>query len=388
MSRLDLRVGARFTGPPAQAVHAALQEAADTIAKMPATFLTYPCGGPVFPTIRRVVRPTAGDVVLDADFLARFGRLEVPRNLWRALGRFAVWVEPALIAEWLRLMRGYADRQGRKLDEGMLGTAMTWSEPTRETGVSRERAMAMMQAGATENCVWTGRRLEIATLDIDHCLPWTAWPCGDLWNLLPADRRVNQHKKRDLLPADELLKRAATAIQEWWQRAYLAADTPLLPQRFMAEARASLPGLDNPGAATSDEIFAALRVQRLRLRHDQQVPEWAVRTSASSNSPIRTPTFIFSYCGPEGPCRAEQRGTLPAILYLFQTNDYGQAFTIRPEDSFTDCGRIGIMDIHYGREFRLCRAPSPMSRFPPRDRPPRTKSRRSKPRDLPLPHAA
>jgi HNH endonuclease len=73
--------------------------------------------------------------------------------------------------------------------------------------------------GATMNCVWTGRRLEIATLDIDHCLPWTARPCGDLWNLLPADRRVNQHKKRDLLPVDEVLRRAGTSIQEWWQRA-------------------------------------------------------------------------------------------------------------------------------------------------------------------------
>jgi hypothetical protein len=43
----------------------------------------------------------------------------------------------------------------------------------------------------------------------------------------------------------------------------------------MAEARASLPGLDNPGAVAPNEVFAALRVQRLRLRHDQQVPEWA-----------------------------------------------------------------------------------------------------------------
>jgi hypothetical protein len=129
--------------------------------------------------------------------------------------------------------------------------------------------------GATVNCVWAGRRLEIATLDIDHCLPWTAWPCGDLWNLLPAHRRVNQHKKRDLLPAHEVLRRAGTSIQEWWQRANLAGEIPLLPQRFVAEAGAGLPGLDNPGAVAPDDVFAALRVQRLRLRHDQQVPEWA-----------------------------------------------------------------------------------------------------------------
>ena len=37
-------------------------------------------------------------------------------------------------------------------------------------------------------CVWTGQPLNRTTLDIDHMFPWTAWPCSDLWNLLPAHR--------------------------------------------------------------------------------------------------------------------------------------------------------------------------------------------------------
>jgi len=272
--RLDLRVGARFAGPPAQAVQAAVQEAADLIAKMPATYMTYPNGGPVLPTIRRRARPASGEIVVDTAFLAGFGTLMVPRALWRALGRFAVWVEPALIAEWQRLMRGYAARQERVLDEGVLGAAMTWSEQARDTSLPRELAVAALRAGEPLHCVWSGRRLEEATLDIDHCLPWTTWPCGDLWNLLPADRRVNQHEKRDRMPADELLGRAAAPIQAWWQRAYLGEASPVLARRFSDEARASLPGL---GGSTDSpaEVFAALRVQRLRLRHDQQAPEWA-----------------------------------------------------------------------------------------------------------------
>lgn len=109
MPRLDLRIGARFAGAPATAVHAALQEAADLIAKMPATYITYPNGGSVLPT--------------------------------------------------------------------------------------------------------------------------------------------------------------------WWQRAYL--ELPLLQRRFGDEARASLPGLMAlVSAPPPGEVFAALHVQRLRLRHDQQVPEW------------------------------------------------------------------------------------------------------------------
>jgi hypothetical protein len=84
-----------------------------------------------------------------------------------------------------------------------------------------------------------------------------------------------RHEKRDRLPADELLRRAGAPIQEWWRRAYLGEDIPLLPQRFVDEARASLPGLGDPTTVVPEEVFAALRVQRLRLRHDQQVPEWS-----------------------------------------------------------------------------------------------------------------
>jgi hypothetical protein len=256
-------------------VRSALQEAAELIAKMPATYITYPNGGPVLPTMRRHSPRISGGIVLDADFLRSFGTLVVPRALWRAFGRFAAWVEPALIAEWSRLMRAYAARQQPVLDENVLGAAMTWSEPARDTAMPRQLALAVLERGEPLHCVWSGRRLESGLLDIDHCLPWAAWPCGDLWNLLPAHPRVNQHQKRDRLPADELLRRATEPIQAWWERAYLAGNYPLLHQRFANEARASLPGLNGPAALTPEDVFAALRAQRMRLRHDQQVPEWA-----------------------------------------------------------------------------------------------------------------
>jgi hypothetical protein len=118
-------------------------------------------------------------------------------------------------------------------------------------------------------------QLKREILDIDHCLPWTAWPCGDLWNLLPAHRRVNRHEKRHRIPVDALLRRAAGPIQEWWHRAYPDGCGPLLPQRFADEARASLPSLVGLHKLPTEDVFAALQDQRLRLRHDQQVPEWA-----------------------------------------------------------------------------------------------------------------
>ncbi len=51
-------------------------------------------------------------------------------------------------------------------------------------------ALRTLAPGHVLHCVWTGQRLNAATLDIDHCLPWAAWSCSDLWNLVPAHRRV------------------------------------------------------------------------------------------------------------------------------------------------------------------------------------------------------
>ena len=109
---------------------------------------------------------------------------------------------------------------------------------------------------------------------MDHCLPWSAWPCGDLWNLLPADRQVNQQSKRDRLPSADALRAARDAIMAWWRVAYLQPGDAVLPGRFAAEASASLPGLAVGGACHPDEVQAAIALQRMRLRQDQGVPEW------------------------------------------------------------------------------------------------------------------
>lgn len=102
--------------------------------------MTYPGGGPVLP-VKRIGRvPWPETIHLDKAYLSGFGELLVPRHLWRALQRFDVWIEPALIAEWSRLMDVYAARQGRNITDGTIALAMTWSEPSRDVGIAREQA--------------------------------------------------------------------------------------------------------------------------------------------------------------------------------------------------------------------------------------------------------
>lgn len=180
------------------------------------------------------------------------------------------------MAEWARLMHQYAATQGRTLDESEVIRGMAWSEPDRAARLPRERAVALIGQGALR-CVWSGRSLHRANFDIDHCFPWSTWPCSDLWNLMPARRDVNQREKRDRLPTDLVLRRAKDRIIEWWDTAYVRTDDRPLTEQFTLEASATLPtlelpagGLRDPAARTGmhrvlEDVFAAVSLQRIRL---------------------------------------------------------------------------------------------------------------------------
>ena len=247
----DLRVGMPLTGDAGSALHQALKDAVRTIVRMPVRYMTYPNGThPILPVqARAATARSPGAVRLDEPYLASFGTMRVPTHLWAAVQRFTAWIEPAIKAEWTRVTRSYAERQGRSLDDGQLASAMAWEDPTRDVGLARERARRLLSAQEI-HCVWSGKRLSEANLDIDHCFPWAVWPCGDLWNLMPTHRTVNQREKRDQLPTDRLLRAAQDRILQWWSDAYRENPNRGLAERFALEASVSLPGI--AGAADSD----------------------------------------------------------------------------------------------------------------------------------------
>ncbi|MGH9468010.1 MAG: hypothetical protein ACRD1Y_11715 [Terriglobales bacterium] len=266
----DLRIAARFTLERAQSLHAALRDAARTIDRMPSTFMTPPRGGRILPVERGRPGGAPGTVVLDAGYLAAFGWMRVPGHFWRAMRRHAAWIEPTLIAEWMRLMRDYANGQGRQLAEDKMFAAMRWSDPARDVSRVREIAIGVLEIGNLR-CTWTDRPLSRNILYIDHMFPWRAWPCSDFRNLLPAHREVNQRLKRDRQPSATRLFRAEGRIIGWWEQAYLGKAESPLREQFLREARGSLPALTTDIA---DNIFASVCLQRIRLHHDQQMPEW------------------------------------------------------------------------------------------------------------------
>lgn len=267
----DLRIGARFTGARAIAVAQALSDARSNISRMPAQFTRYPNSDkPVFDAAPSRAPRFGREIVMDAETLRAFGVIGVPGPVWRTLQRLGAWVEPVLVTEWARLIRGFGLRMGRAVAPGEAEAALQWLDPARDTALARDVAKRLMGQGESVRCVWTGGRLRPDTLDIDHCLPWTAWPCGDLWNLLPARPSVDRNAKRDRLPSAAALIEAREGFLVWWRQAWEADEA--LAERFWREVDAALP---IQGARDLDDVFAGLEWRRLRLRQDQQVQEWA-----------------------------------------------------------------------------------------------------------------
>ena len=268
----DLRVGIQVAEDTQRALDRALRHASNTIVEMPVKHLKYQDGSPIFPVQRRHLGRATIDLRLDAPYLWGFGSFFVPRHLWRAFQRYNVWIEPALVAEWKRLMHQYARRQGRRVDDAALTQATTWSEPVRAARIPRELALRVIDQGPLY-CVWSGRRLRKVSIDIDHCFPWSAWPCSDLWNLLPVHREINQRMKRERLPTDLVLRQAKDRIMDWWDTGYIRSQNRVLADQFTLEASATLATLEGQTDDLED-VFSALSLQRLRLSNDQQIPEW------------------------------------------------------------------------------------------------------------------
>lgn len=264
LSPLDFRVGLSLSEDHAPVVLRAIRTASANILKNPARFTTWPgTNRPVFEG--GTSRFTIGKerVRLDKDTLARFGRFRVPALLWDTFSRFACWVEPAIVNEWVNLMGSWEVRYSTEIYHH----ALHWAEGRRDTSLMRKLVEQQLSQGQVA-CVWTARNLKTLRYDIDHCFPWSRWNNNDLWNLLPATHTANASKS-EKLPGDLLLKQAQPRLVNWWEQAIVGTSRE---EQFFSEAEASLPLLGQE--RTVEGVFEGMLQQRLRLKTNLQLAEW------------------------------------------------------------------------------------------------------------------
>lgn len=267
---ISLRSGVSLYSDLGTDLTKSLRDAAATIERMPVKHLNYPDGRPIFKVMKKKRFRVGRSITLNEDYFSEFGEMTVPAHLWQALQRYSVWVEPALVEEWIRLIRGYAHTQKRQVDELRLRELMRPYEPERNQEEVRNRALKLLRTQSVY-CVWTGRKLRADNMHIDHCFPWGAWPCDDLWNLMPSNKNSNL-SKRDHLPDNATIRNAQDRIMTWWDDAYCREKTT--SERFLLEAKARLPALRESDPSL-DDVFFAMNLQRMRLYNDHRIPEWS-----------------------------------------------------------------------------------------------------------------
>ena len=277
LSADDLRAGARFTNEEASALHKTIRDTVDTIANMPARRIIHPHSrDPIFSVRKRIAGRAPRNVllVLNDHYLRGFGEIVLETGIWREFARSHIWVEPALMMEWIRLMEKYAKPKGRILDTAEMFQALRWRDTERDVALANKRISELMQTRPVY-CVWSGKKLNprsyVYRPQIDHCLPRAVWPCEDLWNLLPTSAVINRDKGKRM-PTADTMERSSDRIMDWWKMAWM--DNPVIANRFFTEAKSSLPICTPPASTNLDEVFDGLQRHRSSLRSDHLAAEW------------------------------------------------------------------------------------------------------------------
>lgn len=274
----DYRIGNLFTGDDAIALHKTISAAVSNIKTMPCRFITQANSDKtVFEVDSKTVKAKSS-LFLDLQTLEQWGEFSLPESTWLAFNRYACWIEPVLVSEWVKTMASYSGNAEYSSPENQyhLYQALNWLEPKRTTTEVRKRFEQLKQQQQMQ-CVWSAKSLK-QNYAIDHSMPFSRWPNNDLWNLLPTDSKVN-NQKSDRLPTEHKLKYSKERIQHWWQEAWLKSDenepsaSLIKSQRFFAEANIALPGLNSDNSSV-DDLFEALVMQRGRLKDMQQLREW------------------------------------------------------------------------------------------------------------------
>ena len=266
---VELRVGAVFEGDTAKHLHRSLSDITRLIRDMPATYLRWPASDQRIFDVQLLRQASAASHLrIDAPFLWSFGELHIPLQIWHALTRYNVWVEPVLVAEWVRLIEGYAGNRIANVRQ-IAQSLLVWADPERDTRLARAAVDRIRAEGKPIYCVWSGQRLR-DDYDVDHCFPFTAWPCGDAWNLMPASKQINNQKSNRLV-TQAALERASDDITNWWGDAFLNIGENSRRQFFL-EAGQTLPLLvEQP---SPNDVIDAMKMHRIRLSKDQGLRSW------------------------------------------------------------------------------------------------------------------
>ena len=206
---------------------------------------------------------------------AALGRVHFNADIWRELCLVGHWISEAIILRWAELTVEISKRQvpiTRVLEK-----LLVRPETDRDVYAVSE----IYKACPGLACVWTHADLTDRRFDVDHAIPFSLWHNNDLWNLLPADAKVN-NEKRDRLVDRETLFRSRETIIGCWQITRHA-----MPERFDLELSRTLFGRNHAEAQWEIPAFAALTEAVETVALQRGVERWQPAPSAAAASKER-----------------------------------------------------------------------------------------------------
>jgi hypothetical protein len=172
---------------------------------------------------------------VDAEFLINnFGSFSIPVDYYEAfkvLGSF-ISGKDSILFKWAEFS---VNASGKNLSiEKVVNEVLRSPITAREVAESKKLYNSILKKEGKVYCVWTGKT--ISTYDIDHVIPFSIWKNNDLWNLLPAQTKIN-NQKRDKIPSTFLIEKQTELIIHYWE---LISKHQL--NRFQKEIKVSLLG--------------------------------------------------------------------------------------------------------------------------------------------------
>jgi SAM-dependent methyltransferase len=151
--------------------------------------------------------------------------LLVSGTLWTELALMGRWIEDSILLRWAEFVATLKHQRPDVTQEAVLALLLKPRRKDHDTSVAREIYGSSLTGIGSLECVWSGTTIRtMPRLEIDHAIPWALWYSNDLWNLLPADNKVN-NTKRDKLPSRPLMEASRKRIIGDWEILWTAEPT-------------------------------------------------------------------------------------------------------------------------------------------------------------------
>ena len=149
-------------------------------------------------------------------------QIQSPEFIIRSFGMFNISIEHYYIFRYLgQTLYGISTIQSKWKNKTIALNKMSVQinvieKMLGEVFQKRDTSISKAIFTGKQECVWSGKIISQNNMDIDHVLPYSVWKNNDLWNLLPAQRKLNQQEKKDKIPTSNLIKKRAEVIKYYW----------------------------------------------------------------------------------------------------------------------------------------------------------------------------